>query len=189
MGTTEAVFLYQETTFCAGQNEPSSPRIVQATCVHAGAEVHAVCRHTCKHSIKEASQEHRIHKRTCVHPHTHTCCGLRCDAEPTASEVPIQRSPRICLPAGVNLQPWSSDIQPRIATSRSKETDALCATSCAYTLPLGSAPLPPSPLPLALFFLFGYFIPALRRRSCASTSPRKGPYLSDRQMSPQLRTW
>lgn len=149
--------------------------------VHADAEVHAACRHTCKHSIKEASQEHRIYKCTCVHPHAHTSCGLRYDAEPTASGVPIQRSPRICLPAGVNLQPWSSDIQPRIATSMSREIDALCATSCAYTLPLGSAPLPPSPRPLALFFLLGSFTPALRRRSSASTSPRKGPYLSDCQ--------
>lgn len=129
--------------------------------------------------------EHCIHTRTCAHPHAYTHrrthCGLRYDAEPTASGVPTQRSPRICLPAGVNLQPWSSDIQPRIATSMSKETDALCATSCAYTLPLGSAPLPPSPPPLALFFLFGYFTPALQRRCPASTSPRKGPYLSDRQ--------
>lgn len=129
--------------------------------------------------------EHCIHTRTCAHPHAHTHrrthCGLRYDAEPTASGVPTQRSPRICLPAGVNLQPWSSDIQPRIATSMSKETDALCATSCAYTLPLGSAPLPPSQPPLALFFLFGSFTPALQRRCPASTSPRKGPYLSDRQ--------
>lgn len=137
--------------------------------------------------------EHRIHTRTCARPHvyTHTSthCGLRYDAEPTASGVPTQRGPRICFPAGVNLQPWSSDIQPRIATSMSNETGALCATSCAYTLPLGSAPLPPSPPPLALFFLFGSFTPALQRRCSASTSPRKGPYLSDRQMSPQLRTW
>lgn len=121
--------------------------------------------------------EHRIHTRTCARPHVYTHrrthCGLRYDAEPTASGVPTQRSPRICFPAGVNLQPWSSDIQPRIATSMSNETGALCATSCAYTLPLGSAPLPPSPPPLALFFLLGSFTPALQRRYSASTSPRE----------------
>lgn len=138
---------------------------------------------------KSASEASHTYSHTRTHTAPHLCCGLRYDAEPTASVVPIQRSPRICLPAGAGLQPWSYDIQPRIATLIIKRQTHSVRQPASTPCP--SRPIP-SPLPpLFLYLSLSSALSRILSTGPLTTMPcqrigQDAHCLSDGQMSPQM---